>query len=31
VAVEVEEIPEETHMSMLPQAVNRAIRFALGR
>lgn len=31
VAVTVEEIPDETHMSMLPQALNRAIRFALGR
>ncbi len=30
VEVTVEEIVEETHMSMLPQAVNRAIRFALG-
>ncbi|GGJ21447.1 alpha/beta hydrolase [Neoroseomonas lacus] len=29
VAVTVEEIPHETHMSMLPQAINMAMRFAL--
>ena len=31
VAVTVEEIPNETHMTMLPQAINMAIRFALGQ
>lgn len=30
VAVTVEEIPHETHMSMLPRAINMAIGFALG-